>query len=539
MNSKKDEPGKAAGPAGTSPNRPHATLDLKATEVTPPGTEEKPPRPEAPPGAAPQSESKGGGGAPPKPAAPARAAMQGGFFTHLAAGVIGGILALLAAGLLSSQLGLINRGQGSDTASLRQRIAALEAADRQQPGTGDLSARLTAAESTIGKLANLSAAVDRLGKEQQTLAGEMQSVDSKLAAQGDGANAEARIKNLEDRLAALAAAAERDPESGRLPQLAAVTGKIADLETTMRNQLDALRKSVNDEIETRLMVVNEASEAAKSGTQRLDREVAALKAENAQLVAELNALKAEGDRASTTLKTTADSLASLRAEIEARLATYAKPADVSSAVTPISDKLSSLQSDVQGVIKNEEGRKATAERIVLSLELADLKRTIDRGAPYAGELAHVQRLAGTSIDLAPLERFADKGVPTEPELRQDFKAVAFKIIDAAEEPADGSIVDRLLAGAKSVVRVRRISHGSDDKSVEAVVARMETALAEDRLESVLQEAKALPPPALAAAQDFLAKVEAREAVDRALDTVETQLKSSLVGTGGGADAPQR
>jgi hypothetical protein len=45
---------------------------------------------------------------------------------------------------------------------------------------------------------------------------------------------------------------------------------------------------------------------------------------------------------------------------------------------------------------------------------------------------------------------------------------------------------------------------------------------------VLDEAKTLPQPAQDAAQNFLAKVEARNAVDRALATVEQQLKASLV-----------
>jgi hypothetical protein len=56
---------------------------------------------------------------------------------------------------------------------------------------------------------------------------------------------------------------------------------------------------------------------------------------------------------------------------------------------------------------------------------------------------------------------------------------------------------------------------------------METALSEDRLADVLAQAKTLPQPAQDAAQEFLAQVQAREAVDRALASVETQLKSSL------------
>lgn len=66
------------------------------------------------------------------------------------------------------------------------------------------------------------------------------------------------------------------------------------------------------------------------------------------------------------------------------------------------------------------------------------------------------------------------------------------------------------------------------------MSRMEAALNEDRLGDVLQEAHTLPQPAQDSARDFLAKVEARYAVDKALQTVEAQLKSSLVAPAAGA-----
>ena len=59
------------------------------------------------------------------------------------------------------------------------------------------------------------------------------------------------------------------------------------------------------------------------------------------------------------------------------------------------------------------------------------------------------------------------------------------------------------------------------------MGRMEIALNEGRLGQVLDEAKSLPPPAADAAYNFLTKVEARNAVDKALAAVEMQLKASL------------
>lgn len=314
-----------------------------------------------------------------------------------------------------------------------------------------------------------------------------------------------------------------------------MTGKISDLESTIANQLAALRKGVSQEIETRLAAATEASEAARSGTQRIDRELASIKADEAQITARLDSLKAESDRDGATLQTTQQRLDELKSDLAARLNSYTKPADVTAAVAPVYAKVVALEEKVQGVVKSEKDRKANAQRILLALQLGNLKRAIDRGQGYATELEEARKLSDGTIDLAPLERFQDQGVPTLAELRQDFRAVAFKMIDAATEPADGSIVGRLLAEARSVVRVRKISHSPDDKSVEAMVGRMETALNEGRLGDVIDEAKTLPPPAAEAAKDFLAKVEAREAVDRALTAVDAKLKASLSTAKGAAD----
>src|SRR5205085_2532375 len=118
----KDEPGKGPTAQPGAGNRPHATLDLKATVVKPAREDEDAPAREASASTAGASGSRGGPGAPgttsasppadaePRPrnptAGPARATGYGGFFTHLAAGVAGGIFALLVADMLASQLGL-------------------------------------------------------------------------------------------------------------------------------------------------------------------------------------------------------------------------------------------------------------------------------------------------------------------------------------------------------------------------------------------------------------------------------------------------
>jgi len=550
MTTRKDDPAKPAAGGDTSSSRPHATLDLKATVVSPPSgskDEKQPAKDEeaaAPaepvkasaslPGASPRGEAgaaKPEGARRPVPTPPPskKVGGYGGFFTHLASGIAGGVVALLAADILASQLNLSGPADREDaTAALQQRIIALEATAKQKNPNPELASRLAATETKIQGLEKVGGNVDRLAKRQDELAGSIKAVDAKTAARPDDAVVLARVAKLEEQLNDMSTAAAKDPQSGRLPQLAALTGKVVDLESTINTQLDALRKSVTQEVDSRLATTNETSEAAKSGTVRIDRDLATLKTQSGELAARFDALKAQADGAGANLRTTGDELKKLKTEIDARLVTFARPEDIASVVAPLSGKLTGLQRDVQGVVKSETDRKATAERIVLSLELASLKRAIDRGNGFASELSDARKLAGSSVDLTPLQRYADHGVPTLAELQKDFKATAFRMIDADEAPSDGSVLNRLLAGAKSVVHVRKVSQIAGDVSVEAVVARMEAALKEDRLGDVLAEAKTLPPRVQDVARDFLNKVEARNAVDGALSTVETQLKASLV-----------
>jgi hypothetical protein len=429
--------------------------------------------------------------------------------------------------MLAGQFGFQTADRSDNTTALEKRLGALEAS-AQRPAASDVATRIAAAEAKLAQIDQLDANIDGVTKKQADFDKNLNELNEKLGTEG-GADAQTtqRLAKLEDQLSMMQTAATNDPQSGRLPQLAAITGRLADLESTLSTQLDALRKNVAQEVDTRLTSATEAGEAARSGTQRVDREVATLKAETAEISTGLNNLKTESDRNAAALRTTQEDLKRLKTDVDSRFAVVAKPEDVSSAVSPISSQLAALQQDVQGVIKSEGDRRTTAERIVLSLELANLKRAIDRGAPYAAELAQTRKVAGSTVDLAPLDRFALEGVATSTQLRQDFRAIAFNIIDADQQPQEASIVDRLLAGAKSVVRVRKTSHSADDKSVEATVGRIEEALNQDRLADVIEQAKLLPPPSLAAAQDFLNKVQAREAVDRALASVETQLKASL------------
>jgi len=318
---------------------------------------------------------------------------------------------------------------------------------------------------------------------------------------------------------------------------------LSDLERTVNNQLQSVRKSVMAELETRVAATAEASAAAQAGTQRIDRELSTVKTDAARMAQRAETLKAMDDRLAGLVRAVQEQAAKLEAEVSGlkgdvlkQFANVARPQDVASALQPVTTKLSALDSRVQEVIKGEQSRKANAQRIVLSLEMGNLKRVLNRGGPFADELDAVQKASSGALDLKALEPFKSAGVPTASQLATEFRAVAFKVINAEKDKGDGTVIDRLMSRASSIVRVRRTNFESTDTSVEAVVARIEQRVKQGNLTGALDQSKQLSDKARKPAHDWLERLAARANVDRVIAELEDQLKASL---GGGNGLPAK
>ena len=468
----------------------------------------------------------------------ARPAGSGHFLSHLAAGVAGAVLTLVGASTLLPQLLDTSSGRaGGDSAAvpaeLVQRLAALEQAARNRTGNpaSDLPDRLRAAEGQLARIGDVDKALAGLADAQAKLASEARALEARLAQSQPDATQ--RLVRLEETLNTLVASGADPQRSGPLPQLARLSAKLADLEIALANRTAALRKDVVTEVETRVASIGEASEAAKTGTARVDREMAAVKTDASRLAARIDTMKTGADQIEQTLRRMQEEASGIRSGFEALKADLAqrmKPADVAAAIAPVASRIAGIEQGLQGVVKSEQERNSTAEKIVLSLELANLKRALDRGAKFDAELAAVKKLGGDRIDTAALDAARAEGVPTPAALAQEFRRLADRMLDIDAQPADAGVVDRLMQGAKSIVRIRKINHAATDTSAEAQIGRMETALKENRLADVLAEAARLAERTRAPADAWLKKVEARAAIDKALAAIEAQLKTTLAGS---------
>lgn len=487
MANNKEEAGKGMPRPGESPavKRPYATIDVKATEVE--GRE-----PAAGPGAAKPATSSSAIGDP-KPASKpedkagepkAKAAASGAgdakvdkdkggtALTSLGSRrrairlvthlAAGAVGALIVLGAVQLLTPDRQPSQVLEVNDLRRRLADLEGVIGTRPNSG-LRARVEELGRSLGTLAETQAKLARDTKALENKVGSGQEIPQELIG---------RLTRLEDMLATMSAAEPAGQSANQSQNLAAFAGRIAELQKGIRDA-------------------------------------------NARLNSDLSAVRTEAGRL-------AQRLDGLKGEVEERMRGAVKATDIS----PLTAKLGALEQDLQGFIKSEADRTANASRVLLTLELANLKRAIDRGERYAEDLVRVKRVAGT-LDLKPLERYSLEGVPTPPDLAKSFRPAANAMLDAEAEKSDATLVDRFLSGARGIVRIRKAGHDPDDASVEAVVGRMEVALKENRLDEVLSNAKKLPPKAALVGEDWVKKVQARQAVEQALTDLEAALKASF------------
>jgi hypothetical protein len=479
-----------------APKRPFATLDLKATEVSGEGrpasaTDKTPPslegRPQAS-GAGSPDDTSSGGTARAKSGSMfgaglmrslARSARRAPLLTHLAAGAVGGLIVLVAAYALAPEPAPAP-ARGPDVGELTRRVAEIEGVLGTRPGTAGLRARVDEMSRNVAALGNTQAKLAREAKDLEERIGSGKDAPSELAG---------RISRLEQTAAMQPLATDQAAGQGAPP--AALSAKLAELERAAQS----------------------ANEVARAAAARAAADLAAVRTEAGRL----------GQR-----------IDGLRGEVEERMAGAARAADFA----PMAKRLAALEQELQGYVKDDAGRRADAGRVVVALELAALRRAVDRGDSYTAELGAVKAAAGDQLKLTALERHMREGVAPVRELDKSFRGVANAMLDAEADHSDATLVERLISSARSIVRVRKTGHSTDDVSAEAVIGRVEAALKEGRLAEVIEQGKRLPPKAALAAEEWLKRVEARHSVDKAMADVEAKLKASLAPAGAGS-GPQR
>jgi hypothetical protein len=178
----------------------------------------------------------------------------------------------------------------------------------------------------------------------------------------------------------------------------------------------------------------------------------------------------------------------------------------------LTNRIAALEQTVKVLSENIARRPATiddhAARTTLAAEA--LRAAVERGAPFATELAALKSLGTAESALAPLEPFAADGVPNSSALAHELTALTPVLLRASGAAAtDGSFLGRLQAHAQRLVRIAPIDAPQGDDP-EAVVARINAAAARVDLSAAIAEIALLPGSARPLAEPWTRKAEARE-----------------------------
>jgi hypothetical protein len=283
--------------------------------------------------------------------------------------------------------------------------------------------------------------------------------------------------------------------------------------------------------------------AGTSGVAALDKRVAALEAANAQNGTNAAAAAQAAGEAAQTGQQLASQVKDLRADVDAArgeipglAARVAKleaegpktnEADLSALAARL-DKveaaLAAPKSETRVAAEKPAAADNAAAIAIIAGVIAD---KLAAGAPFATEIAALQRFGVDPAELAALQGVAD-GAPTASALAASFDAVAPRVAAAAAQGETGGIVDRLLAHMRSLVHVRDLGETMGDDP-EAIVSRVEAECRRGDIAGALAAFDKLPAAARQAAGDWPVKARARQAADGALQSIREAAIGRLAG----------
>ncbi len=200
-------------------------------------------------------------------------------------------------------------------------------------------------------------------------------------------------------------------------------------------------------------------------------------------------------------------------------------AEATRLIAPLSDRIATLERDLQALNKTQNERQADARTAALTLALTNLKRAVADGRPFAHELAAVENLSSTKLPVSQLEPYKDAGVASLADLQQEFGDVSKKAIEYYYKANGSSFVGQVLSRAQSAIQVKPADNSGS--TIEATLGRVERELKAGNIKGALVEVAAVPSPAAEQMRGWIERAQARAATDDALRKTDQELLAAL------------
>ncbi|MBX6424304.1 MAG: hypothetical protein IRZ09_00020 [Variibacter sp.] len=478
------EPPGAGTDAGTKRRRPQQPiLDLKAIEVTDAPAEGE--TPAGPPASLPDPSPASGR----EEAAPASAEVSGGSFADPGSGE------RAAAGEPFAQ----KAAASSDEAAAESGAAAAPpgATAPPPPPSRPRAIEAAAAGAAIGVIAAFgigwSLGIVKTGED----------------------DALPRIASLEAQLRALAARPADAPEALQALAARAAAGEqalesVKDLQARVARLETALQSRPADAA---------AQPGASAGTpEALREEVAALRRRVDEIAA---AAAAARDAAARAAGSSSAASAGAAGEID----------NLGRRVGSLEAVARTLQERLAADSTRDRDRAARFAAAALALRLA-----VERGEPYAAELAAMEALVENPERLKPLEEAATEGIVGAGALARELSRLIVGLRPPADAgPETGGLLDRLQASASKLVRIRPAGEETSPAAEDALAA-LEAKAARADIAGALAEAEKLPDALRAPLEPWMQKARTRIA---ALETARALTREGIAALGANAAAPGR
>ena len=175
-------------------------------------------------------------------------------------------------------------------------------------------------------------------------------------------------------------------------------------------------------------------------------------------------------------------------------------------VTALDSAVKKLADDVTHQQRSADDRAA---RLTIAAEA--LRPAVERGTPFAAELAAVKSFGVDESATAALEPFAAAGVPSAAKLAHELADLVPALQQAAEPPSGNSgFIGRLEANARHLVQITPVDAPAGDDPT-SVVTRIEVDAARADLAAALADIAKLPDAAKPAAAAWAQRAQARNA----------------------------
>lgn len=293
--------------------------------------------------------------------------------------------------------------------------------------------------------------------------------------------------------------ATRPQPSGLDPkQIDELAARLAKLETTVA----APRPPTPDAaVLSRLTATDDAVKALAANITQLARRTDAIAASLAELQ---NAARASGaDRSEIA------ALVNRIAALERSNQTVRD--DLAGKIAALEQSNQAIRDDLAKRVAASTSNSASDRAVRLAMLASALRGAVERGDPFAAELAAVKPLAADGTALAALEPFAAKGVPGHAMLARELENLIEPLRRAAAAPPrDGGFIERLQANAQKLIRIRPVDEIPGVEPA-AILSRVEANAARADVDGALAELAKLPSDLRVPAQGWIAKAQARQA----------------------------